>query len=173
LQLLGWSHVAHVPGTGLWWLHLVVYTLMWSAGLVLLGPLAALSGWGWLLILLYLLAGVLLIRRARRHAAIGGNSRLLIGETQAIQLLGPTPFFLRHRTLAGLEIPFGSVLRRLDTRRRQANLWEFRLHSGPYISFTVAKTTTLLLRCTDEEARALAHELRLRIARALEQDTQT
>ncbi len=180
LALVGWTQAGYIPGTGMWWLHCAAYVFVWLIGLLVVAvvyvaasnayPTAAL-----LAPLAYLGITFFLFWERRQQVKAGGNLRLLVTdefvvrfESQEHRLFRRVSF--RRTNMSGDLAWFGVAIRRVRLKRRSDHVWELRLNAGFWRSFLIADSLRIGLRCSEEEARALAQELRLRVARAVERE---
>jgi hypothetical protein len=157
MLVTGWSHARFVAGTGMWWLRFLLYfvlvlvliTLIWPVGLAL----AAWFIWS--------------------QFFADQNQRLLVTDTEIRR-----PQALRYRLLRRFDVAcypppkLGRDLRRVRLRRCRDDLWKVFVYGSPGQASVTPSPLRIVLLCGEEEAQALAHELRLRIARALEQQEQ-
>jgi hypothetical protein len=173
LALIGWSQAEYIPGTGMWWLHRIVYAFLWLLGLFIVGGLAipissAFSNLVWFAPLGYIAFTGWLFWERRKQVKAGGNKRLLVSEAEVQVLAGPQHRLLQNVKVSKTPFKLGRALRRVRLTRRRHDVWEILLHAGSLRAFLMADSVQIDLRCTEEEAQALAGELRSRIARALE-----
>ncbi len=153
LLLVGWSGARFVGGTGMWFLRFLLYPmlvllvtmLVWPAGLVL----AAWFIWS--------------------QFIACANQRLLVTDAEIRR-----PAASRNKLKLLLDTAcyppstLGRELRHVRLRRCRSDLWELLVHARSRQRFFTAGSVRVVLLCDEDEARALAHELRLRIARAIE-----
>ncbi len=171
LELVGWSQPGFVPGTFMRWVHIAVYIVVGVFGLFMswTSGMAAGGFWIWAGPLAYCaLVGWIVFAR-RMQARSGGNLRLIVAADHLVLDTGyPTLLDWLTSSQADEILAFGGELSRLAVRRRRADVWEFYFTAGPFRSLVLTRTAKIVLKCSEAEAQELAHELRLRIARAIE-----
>ncbi|MFG0252070.1 MAG: hypothetical protein ACF8NJ_04265, partial [Phycisphaerales bacterium JB038] len=169
LELVGWSQLGFIVGTLSWYLHLWVYALV---GLVALtfawGIGAALGGfWASLLPLGFCTLVALLVLARVRSTRRGSNLRLLVTDELVILDTGYTSLLRLAMGEPDEMFALGAELREAQIRLRHPDTWELRLSSGSIRSFRAASLVRIILHCPEDQALALAEELRERIRRAL------